>query len=95
MTKQLEESIEMFGSTCGYSVKTPGASHLWGLNENAERLDTDKAKIFHSVTAKLLYVTKRNIMDIEPEVAYFTMQVANINVDDWKKMKLCITFLKQ
>ena len=25
MTNQSKESIEMFGSTCGYAVKTPGA----------------------------------------------------------------------
>ena len=38
---------------------------------------------------------KRTRPDIEPEVAWFTTQVANINVDDWNKMKRCITFLKQ
>ena len=41
--------------------------------------------MFHSVAAKLLYVTNRMRPDIEPEVAYFTTRVANRNVDDWKK----------
>ena len=59
MKKQLEEAIEMFGSTCGCSVKTPVAPYLWEVNDNAERLDTKKSKIFHSVAEKLLYVTKR------------------------------------
>ena len=54
MTKQLAEAKGMFGSTCGYAVKTPASPHLWGVYENAERLDTEKAKIFHSVLAKLL-----------------------------------------
>ena len=85
----------MFGSSCGYDVKNPGTPHLWEINYNAERLDTEKSKIFHSVAAKLLYVAKRTITDIEPEVAYFTTRVANSNVDDWKKMKRFITFLKQ
>ena len=62
----------MFGSTCGYSVKNTGAPHLWEVNGNAERLGTEKAKTFHSVAAKILYVTKRTRPDIEPEVAYFT-----------------------
>ena len=47
MTKKLEEVIEMFESTCAYAVKTPGAPQLWKLNENAERLDRQKVKIFH------------------------------------------------
>ena len=69
--------------------------HLWEVNNNAEIIDTEKAKIFHLVSEKLLYVTKRMRPDIEPEVEYFTTRVANINVDDWKKMRHCITFLKK
>ena len=95
MTKQLEEAIEMFGSTCGNFVKTPGAPYLREVNKNSERLDTEKLKIFHSVAAKILYDTKQTRPDIEPEVAYFTTQVENINVDGWKKMRHYITFLKQ
>ena len=49
MAKQLEEAMEFFWSTCGYAVKTPGAPHLWEVYDNAERLDTEKAKIFHLV----------------------------------------------
>ena len=64
MTKQFEEAIEIFGSICGYGVKTPGVPHLWELNENAERLDTKNSKIFHSVASKILYVTKQKRPDI-------------------------------
>ena len=56
----------MFGSTCGYPIKNPEAPHLWEVNENLERLDTEKSKIFHSVEAKLLYVAKRMRPDIAP-----------------------------
>ena len=95
MTKQLEESIKMFGSTYVYAVKNPGGPQLWEVNENAVRLDTEKAKRFHSVMEKLLHFTKRTIPYIKPEEAYFTTQVENINVDGWKKMRHYITFLKQ
>ena len=40
MMKQLEEAIYIFGSTCEYVVKTPGAPHLWEVNDNSGRLDT-------------------------------------------------------
>ena len=85
----------MFRRSFGYTVKTPGTPYLWEINYNAERLDTEKLKIFHSVAAKILYDTKQTRPDIEPEVAYFTTQVENINVDGWKKMRHYITFLKQ
>ena len=62
--KKFEEYIESFGSTCGYSVKNPGAPHLYEVNKNEERLDTEKAKIFHSVAANTLYVTKRTRPDL-------------------------------
>ena len=84
----------MFGSTCGYDVKNLGALHLWEVNENVERLDIEKMKIFHSVAAKMLYVTKQTRPDIETEVAYFTTQVANRNVYYWNKMRRCTTFIK-
>ena len=32
ITGKLWENIEIFGSTCGYAVITPGGSHLWELN---------------------------------------------------------------
>ena len=62
---------------------------------DAERLYTEKAKIFHSVAEKLLYVTKGMRPGIELEVEYFTTRVENCNLDDRKNMKRCITFLKQ
>ena len=76
-------------------MKTPGAPYLWEVNENTERLDKEEAKIFLSVAAKLFYIMKRKRPDIEPEVAYFTTPVSNINVDDCKTIKRCITFLKK
>ena len=54
MTKQLDEAIEICESKCGYAVKTSLVPHLWEINENAKRIDTEKAKIFHSVLVKLL-----------------------------------------
>ena len=95
MTKQSEEDIKMSVSTCVYAMETPGAPNLQEVNENTEVINTKRAKQISLSSGKRLYVTKRMGPDIEPEVAYFTTQVANINVDDWKKMKLCITFIKQ
>ena len=48
----------------------------------------------HSVTAKLLYITKRARPDIETGVAFLTTIVSKSTEEDWKKLKRIITFLK-
>ena len=95
MEDHIQEAIDSFGSTCGYHVTSPAAAHLWDVNEDCEAISEEDAVVFHSVSAKLLFVSKRTRPDIEPAVAFFTTRVRNPNKDDWKKMKRCITFLKQ
>jgi hypothetical protein len=95
MIKKLEESLESFPSRCGYKVTSPCSPHLWNVNENAERLSKEQSELFHSTTAKLLYMTKRTRPDIEPAVAFFTTRVHDSSVDDWKKLVRCMTYLEQ
>ena len=65
------------------------------MNENAEKLDKEKADLFHSVVAKLLYITKRSRPDIETAVAFLTTRVSKSDVDDFKKLKRVLPWLKQ
>ena len=51
--------------------------------------------MFHSLKAKLLYITKRKIPDIEQAVEFLTTRVAKINVDDWKKLRRYTSYLNQ
>jgi len=57
------------------------------VNENAEKLDKEKADLFHSVVAKLLYITKTSRPDIDTAVAFLTTRVSKSDVDDFKKIK--------
>ena len=94
MKNQIQEAIDKFGETFNYPVKTVCGSKLWEVNENSPRLDEKKSEIFHSVTAKLLYITKRARPDIETGVAFMTTRVSRSTEQDWKKLKRIITFLK-
>ena len=95
MKKQIEEAIEIFGEeTSGY-VTSPCARHLLESRENAEKLDEVRKEIFHTVTAKLLYIEKRARPDIETAVSYLTTRVDKSDMDDWKKLRRVIQFLKQ
>ena len=95
MTKKAKDVVEHFGETCNYKVSSPSAPHLWQVNDDAEQLNQDQSEIFHSVTAELLYLTKRSRPDIEPTVSFLTTRVSKSNVDDWKKLKRCITWVDQ
>ena len=54
----------------------------------------EKSDIFHSVTAKLLFIMKRGRPDIETAVSYLMARVSKSNMKDWEKLKRCLGFLK-
>ena len=58
MKKQIKDAVDSFGEEISGTVTSPCARHLWEVNENAEKLSEEKTEMFHSVTAKLLYIEK-------------------------------------
>jgi hypothetical protein len=48
------------------------ASHLYAVNENAEKLDSETVIMFHHLTAKLLYLSKRTRPDLQTPVSFLT-----------------------
>ena len=67
---------------------------MFKSNDTSPQLETEKSEIFHSIVAKLLYIAKRAIPDIETAVAYLCTGVSNSTNDDWKKLRRLIAFLK-
>jgi hypothetical protein len=72
---------------------TGASSHLYNVNENAEKLDNETAILFHHLIAKLLYLSKRTRPDLQTPVSFLTTQVKSPDVDDWKKLGRCSRFL--
>ena len=64
------------------------------MNDESEPLDEDRKEIFHSVVAKLLYITKRARPDIEPSVAFLCTRVSRSSESDWLKLKRVLGFLQ-
>jgi hypothetical protein len=54
---------------------TPAASHLFQLNEDAEKLDKYTAQLFHHNVAKLLFLCKRACPDMQTAIAFLCTQV--------------------
>ena len=67
---------------------------MFQVSETAERLDDSKAAVFHRMTAKALFLTKRARPDISTAVAFLTTWVKNPDVDNWKKLMQMIQYLK-
>ena len=70
----------------GHAV-TPAGAHLFKVNAGAERLDKDTSEVFHSVTAKILFLCKRGRPDVQVPIAFLCTRVQGPDVDDYKKLR--------
>ena len=77
---QLLESIEAFEENIDEKVTTPASSHLLIVNEQEHQKYEEKREIFHSVVAKLLYMTRRAIPDLETEISFLCRRVSKSDV---------------
>ena len=76
------------------TAATPAANHLFTVNEKSEKLDESRSRIFHTFTAKLLFLCKRARPDLQTAVAFLTTRVIAPDVDDWKKLVRVINYLR-
>ena len=88
MENHIEEALENFPGDTTKVVSTPAAVHLFEVDENCVTLIKKDRGIFHSIVAKLLFVSKRSKSDILVNVSYLT------DKDDWKKLKRLLQYLR-
>jgi len=96
MPSYITESIEAFGEDVSTPVTTASASHLYKVNPNDIRLPGKKRQLFHSIAAKLLFLSKRGRPDMQPTVAFLTTRATKAYEDDeedWKKMGRLLQYL--
>ena len=65
------------------------------VNNESTDLDENGKDDFHSVVAKLLYITKRARPDIETALALLCTRVSRSTTEDWKKIAKSTRFLKK
>jgi hypothetical protein len=73
---------------------TPAADHLFTVSADPEYLDGPTSDLFHSMTAKLLFLCKRARPDIQTAVAFLTTRVKRPDTDDYKKLTRVIKYLR-
>ena len=99
MDEAVEKIITTFeeesGEILGTHVKTPSNHYLFNVNMTSLELNNDKSAIFHSSTAKLLYLMKRVRPDLETSVSFLMKRVSKSTDEDWLKLKRVLEFLKK
>ena len=64
------------------------------LDDGAEKLNKDKAQIFHHLVAKLLYLSQRSRQDIQTTIAFLCTRVQHPDTDDYKKLAHMMKYLQ-
>ena len=74
--------------------KTSAApENLFVIDEDCKKLDPVKAKTFHNIVAKALYVMKRARPDISVAIAFLTTRVRAPDQQDWDKLSHLMQYL--
>ena len=87
---------EMLGDLEGIidgEVETPCRSDIFKVRENGLINDTKK-DLFHSTTARLLYLAKRARPDLLVAVSYLTKRVQKPTNDDYSKLERAVKYLR-
>ena len=96
-TKQLEEIIENFSEPIIGKVTSVASIFFYdeGGYHDKKLLVGEKKDEFHSVTAKLLHISKQSRPDADTLVEYLTTRVTKSTNYDWYKLKRGLKWLKQ
>jgi hypothetical protein len=74
--------------------KTPASSNLFELSEESESLSNELKEMFHSVVAKLLWISLRVRLDVLMPTAYLSSKVHNPTNHELGKLKRLVGYLK-
>lgn len=86
----LLEDLSEFDGT----ADTPATKHLFRVRSDSPPLSEERKERFHSVMAKILYLSKRTRPDLLVAVAFLVRRVQNPDEDDWSKMVRLIQYIR-
>ncbi len=75
-----------------YSEK--GKVKFFTVGKSTDKLDDERAMMYHHLTAKMLYLCKRAHPDLQTVISFLTTQVTQPGRDDWKKLRQQIQYLR-
>ena len=98
MIKYLSQIIEEWPEELKGCAPNPHQDHLFDIRHDdgpkKELLGEEMASLFHRTTAQLLFMCMRAPPDVQTALSFFTTRVKAPDVDDWKKLRHCMLYLK-
>ena len=91
----IKECIAAFGEPIEGEAKTLAKHNLFqrSTNEMEEKLNEEKADLFHHIVAKLLYISKHARLDIDIPITFLCSKVSQPDKGDWEKLRRILTYL--
>ena len=74
-------------------ISSAAPENLFVVDKDCKKLDSVKAKAFHNIVAKALYVMKRARPDISVAVALLTTRVRGPDQQDWENLSHLMQYL--
>jgi hypothetical protein len=74
-------------------ASTPVSNFLFNVTPKCSKLDNKTSVMYHHLTAKLLYFSKRACPDILTAASFLCTRVQEPDQDDWKKLGRCLKHL--
>jgi hypothetical protein len=84
--KRYEDKIKKYYNVKG-TVSTPALQSLFKVDQSIETLPKDKAKVFHSADAKLLYLAKKTRPDLLTAIAFLSTRIKSTYEDEEKSKR--------
>ena len=75
------------------TASTPAANNLHSIDEKSVSLDSDKAKEFHSISAKILYAATLARPDMWVTAVFLATRTQKPTVQDWNKLERAVRYL--
>ena len=95
MKDYVTEMIEEFPDKLESSVKTTANKNLFSNDPSSQLLSPKRAKLFHTMVAKALFLSKQARPDIQTANSFLCTRVSKPTVSDWSKLVRLMTFLKE
>jgi hypothetical protein len=94
MVDYVKKMVQDFPEDTKTTAATPAALHLFDVRDDAKLIKEEDAVIFHNLVARGLFLCKRARPDIQLAVAFLTTRVSQPDIDDWKKLRRLINYLR-
>jgi len=93
MKSYIEDAIKCFAEDVTKGVTTPAQKDVFEVDFTSVKLNQHRSNLFHTVVAKLLYVSKRGRPNIQLAMAFLCTRVSVSTEQDWSKLKRVLQYL--